>query len=135
MAEKEGFAGRTDKSSSNLTPPEIASMGEKRVEDFVNAQTELLNRFHDANRHWFDRMQTEAKLASEFTSKMMGARSIPEAVTTCQEWASRHLQLMAEDGKRIVADTQKLMETSTRMLSNGWSGNGRGGSAHRGQSS
>jgi hypothetical protein len=36
-----------------------------------------------------------------------------------QEWASRRFEMMAEDGKHLLADTQKLMEAATRLLPNG----------------
>jgi hypothetical protein len=42
-------------------------------------------------------------------------------MTACQEWSQRRLALMAEDGKHLLADTQKLMEAGARMLtSSGW---------------
>jgi len=35
--------------------------------------------------------------------------------------------MMAEDGRRLFADGQKIVEAGTRLLSNGSSGKGRGG--------
>jgi Phasin protein len=128
MAENESYEGRTEKSlPPNFMSPEIAAMGQKRVEDFVKAQTELLDKFQEANRHWFDRMQSEANIASEFATKVIGARSITDAMAACQEWTTRRFEMAVEDGKRLVAETQKVMETGTRLLSNGWPGYGRGG--------
>jgi hypothetical protein len=59
-------------------------------------------------------------LASEFAAKLTRARSIPEAMTACQEWTGRRFEMMAEDGKHAIADTQKFMKTGSRLLSNGW---------------
>ncbi len=124
MAQKESHSERTEKSAlPNLVPAEFAAMGKKRVEDFVNAQTELLDKLRETNRQWFERVQSEANLASEFAAKLTAARSIPDAMTACQEWTSRRFEMMAEDGKQLFADTQKFMETGARLLSNGWLSN------------
>ena len=72
-------------SSPNLLPAEFAEMEKKRVEDFVNAQTELVEKLQEMNRQWFDRAQSEANLASELASKLTAARSIPDAMAAYQE--------------------------------------------------
>ena len=99
---------------------EFASMGKKRVEEFSMAQAELLEKLQEARRQWIERMQTEASLASEFAGKLSAARSMPEAMTIWQEWTSRRFEMMAEDGQRLLADTQKFMETAARLMSDGW---------------
>ena len=86
MAQKESHAERTERSSlPNLMPTEFAEMEKKRVEDFVNAQTELVEKLQEMNRQWFHRAQSEANLASELASKLTAARSIPDAMAAYQE--------------------------------------------------
>jgi hypothetical protein len=119
MAQREGYAERTEQPAMPNVLPEIAEMGKKRMEGFVDAQKEMLNNLQETNRQWFDRMQSEAKVASDFANRMMGARSVPDAMTVYQEWASRQLEMTAEDAKRFFADGQKFMECSTRLLSSG----------------
>lgn len=119
MTQKETQADRAKTSPSNLILPEIAAMGKKRLEEFVAIQTEQLGKLQKMNHSWFDRMQSEATLASEFSAKVAAARSIPEVATAYQEWATRHMEMAAEDAKRIFADGQKLAETGARLLSNG----------------
>ena len=121
MSEREAYAQRTEKSAQPnlLVFPEMAEMGKKRVENFVDAQRELINQLQETNRQWLDRMQSEAKVASDFANKVMGARSIPDAMTAYQEWANRQLEMTAEDAKRFFADGQKFIECSTRLLSSG----------------
>ena len=127
MAQKEPHTERTGKSLSiNLIPIEFAEMGKKRIEEFVNVQTELLNEVQETNRQWFDRAQSEANLASEFASKLTAARSIPEAMATCQEWTTRRFEMMAEDGKHLLADAQKFMEAVARLMPKGSLINGGG---------
>jgi hypothetical protein len=127
MAQKESH---TEKSSSPLLmPTEFAEMGKKRADEFVKTQTEFLEKLQEMNRQWFDRAQSEASLASEFTSKLTAARSIPEAMAAYQEWASRRFEMMAEDGKHLFADAQKFMEAATRLLPNATLIKGSGGSS------
>ena len=64
---------------------EFAALGKKRMEAFVNAQTELLDEIQEANRHWMDRFQSEANLASEYASKLSGARTIPDAMAVSRD--------------------------------------------------
>jgi len=98
---------------------EFAALGKKRMEAFVNAQTELLDEIQETNRRWMDRFQSEANLASEFASKLSGARSIPDAMAVSRDWATRYFQMLAEDGRHFADDTRKLMETGARMFANG----------------
>jgi len=128
MAQKEAHTERTEKSSlPNLIPAEFAAMGKKRFDELVAMQTERLEKLQEANRNWFDRMQAEVTLASEFAAKLTVAHSIPEAATAYQEWTSRHMEMATEDAKRIFADGQKLAETGACMFFNGWWSNGRDG--------
>ncbi len=53
---------------------------------------------------------TQWVLASEFASKLTQARSIPDAMSTCQEWAGRRFKMMAEDSKHVLTDIQNFME-------------------------
>lgn len=128
MAQNDSRTERTEKSLlPNLIPAELAAMGKKRLDELIAMQTERLEKLQEANRSWFDRMQTEATLASEFVAKLTAAHSIPEVATAYQEWTSRHMEMAVEDAKRIFADCQTLAETGTRLLLNGWRGNGHGG--------
>ena len=107
----------------------ICSHGKKRLEKLAEIQKQQLGIVQEINRHWIDRMQSEAKLASEFATKLTSARSMPEVAMAYQEWTSRHLDMATEDAKRIVADSQKLVETGARLLSNSWLTNGQGDGA------
>ena len=95
-------------------------MGKQRVDQLVAMQTELFEKLQEIYQNWFERLQSEAALASEFTNKLTAARSIPETATVCQDWAKRRFEMSAEDAKRLVADGQKVFQTGTNMLANGW---------------
>ena len=100
----------------NLTAADIARETKKRIEEFVNAQTEQLDKLQEANRLWVDSIQAKTNLASEFASKLSSARSIPEALTACQDWGKRRVEMMAEDTKHILDDTQNLMQMNAQVL-------------------
>jgi hypothetical protein len=120
MPQKEFYTHRAEKSPPNLRSPEFATMGKKSIEELLNAQTELLKNLQETNRHWREIVQSEAALASKFATKLTTSRSIPDAMTTCQEWTGRQIEMMTEDTRLLVADTQRFMETGARVLSSGW---------------
>ena len=125
MNQKEAPA-RTEKPSSlNLAPPLVSAMGKKRFEELAKIQSDLLEEIREANQNWLDRMQSEATLASEFSSKLTASHSIADAAAACQEWAKRRMELFTEDGQRLMTNSQKFMEKAAQFLPNGWLSNGR----------
>jgi CRISPR/Cas system-associated endonuclease Cas1 len=127
MSETQTFTEGTKAGSTRTDRPfpfsfdnsEFTALGKKRMEAFVSAQTELFDEIQEANRRWMDRFQSEANLASEFASKLSGARSIPDAMAVSRDWATRYFQMLAEDGRHFADDTRKLMETGARIFANG----------------
>jgi len=111
-------------SALNVAPAEFAEMGKRRLEATIRIQTDLLDNWQEMNREWLSRVQSEVDLASELTSKLTAARSVPDAATACQEWAGKRMNIFAEDGRRLVADSQKFMQTSARLFSNGQASGG-----------
>ena len=97
----------------------FAALGKDRIDKFAKFQSELVDKLQESNRKWFERAQSEASLSSDLASKLMAARSIPEATAVCQEWTTQRFELMVEDGKRALADIQKLMEAGEGLWSNG----------------
>jgi hypothetical protein len=91
----------------------------------VEIQTELIEKFQEANRSWLERMQSEAALAFEFATKLTAARSIPETATVYHELASRRVEMAAEDARHLLADSRKFMATGAHLLSDGRLSNGR----------
>ena len=106
----------------NLAPAELSELLQKQFAVILEMQQELCERIAAANRDWSIRAKTEADLASELTAKVTAARSLPEAMTAYQEWASRRVALITDDSRRILADGQKFIERGARLLSDGWKG-------------
>lgn len=110
MAQRETRRGQTEKSSLfNISP-----------EDVAGAQTELFDQIQEINRHWLDRIEAEVSLASELASKLTAARSIPDAMTAYQEWGSRRFEMMANDTKHFLDDTQKFVRVGAHFLASRW---------------
>ena len=123
MPQDDTQAERPAKSMTlDLFPAALAETGKQRVEDMIKLQAELLEYLQEANQKWLARMQSEAAMASEFATKLAAARSFPETATVCQEWTNRRIELLAQDGQRLFADTKKMMEAGARVLANGRSG-------------
>ena len=118
MAAKEQHASAKF-ATPNINPAQFAEMGQKQVDAMVDMQKELIGVFEEVNREWTARAQTEAEFATEFAGKLSAARSIPDTATIYQEWLTRRMELFAEDSRRVVADSQKLMAAAARLLSQG----------------
>jgi len=116
MPQQESYIDRAE----TLLSPEVVTMGKQCIEELFNVQTELLERLQETNQHWLERVQSEVALASKFAAKLTATHSVPEAMTTCQEWTGRQIEMIAEDSKLLVADTQRFMETGARLLWNDW---------------
>ena len=130
MIQKEAPARAEKLSSLNPVPPAIATMAKKRFEELAEIQSDLFEEIREASQNWLDRMQSEATLASDLSSKLTASHSIADTTTACQEWAKRRMELFTEDGQRLMANSQKFMDKATQFLSNGGLSNGRtGGSA------
>ena len=102
-----------------LNTGELAALGKQRIGDFMRVQTEFLDEIQETNRHWLDRIQSEANLASEFASKLSATRSMPDAMAVSREWATQYFSMLAEDGKHLADDTRKFIEKSARLMSGG----------------
>jgi hypothetical protein len=65
-------------------------------------------------------VRSEVDLWTELAAKLTAIRSLPEALGTYQECVTQRMQMAAEDGRRMSEGCQKLLQTFTRPLPNGW---------------
>jgi DNA topoisomerase VI subunit B len=120
MAERETPAGGSIvPDMAKLLPAELIELGQKQIAATLEVQKEISNAVEQAGRSWTDRLKIEAELASELTAKLASSKSVPEAAQIYQEWMGRRMKLVFDDGQRLMADSQKLMSSFTRALSNG----------------
>lgn len=106
--------------SSLPGPVEVSETHDKPIEDVANAQARFFEKLEATSQRWSEQIQSEATLASELASKLTTARSIPDAVAACQDWAGRRFEMMAEDRDHLLADYQLFMEAGAQFLWNVW---------------
>jgi hypothetical protein len=111
------------KSASNQTAAEFTAMGKRQIDEFAEVQAQLLDQIRQANQQWVERLQYQANLASKVATQLAAVHSIPEAMSIYREWTSEQFEMMANDGKHFLDDTQKLIGASARLLSSGWMSN------------
>jgi hypothetical protein len=89
-------------------------------------QSEFVNTLQDLTRDWMARATSEVELGLKLSKKLSAAHSVPDAIAAYQEWVSEEMAARSEDARRLMANGQKFMDTSTRLLSNGWMNTGAG---------
>ncbi len=102
-----------DSQSRTSSPSKDGVVQAERLGRF---QAELFEKIQEVNRHWLERIQSEATLAAEFATKMASARSFPDAAIVYREWATRQLKLTAEDASYAISTGQALMAMGSRLL-------------------
>jgi hypothetical protein len=117
---KEPHSEHRTKSAPNQKVAEFAAMGKKHMEEFAKVQAEIFDQVRVVNQQWMEHLQYQANLASKVAIQLAAAHTIPEAMSIYREWTSRQLETIANDGKHLLDDTQKLIGISARLLSNGW---------------
>ena len=120
MNQKQSHANTSAKAPiASLMPAELSAIAQKNVEMMVDMQKELFDAFEAMNRDWLSWMRSESSLASEFVGKLAAAGSVPDAATACQECMTRQMEMLAEGGRQLFANSQKLVERGARYFSNG----------------
>ena len=107
-------------SVSNLLPAESTKLGQAQTEMFGEFQKEFAGLIEQATREWLARAHTEQLLAADLATKLTSVRSPPDISNVYQEWMARRMDLVVEDSRHFVANTEKTMNSVFRLLSNGW---------------
>ena len=97
---------------------QFAEMGAKSVTASLSMQKELFETFHDISRDWFARATSEAELAFKLPRQLTNARSVPDALSAYQEWLNEWMSMWGEDGRRLISDSQKIIDTGVRCFAN-----------------
>lgn len=103
----------------NFVPAELAEIGKKRIEAIMEIQKEFLSTFEAINQAWFDRAKSVANLTTELVTKLSSARSMPETATAYQDCMGKRMEMLADDSRRMFADSQKFLHLGTRILATG----------------
>ena len=92
----------------------------EQTEAMLSMQKELLDAYDQSSRAWLARVKTEVDLWSDLAKKLSATQSVPDVVGAYQQCVAQRMQMAAEDGRRLYDDCQKITQTITRSLSNGW---------------
>src|SRR6266487_981888 len=84
------------------------------------AGSEFFNTLQEMSRDWMARATAEVELGLKLSKKLTAAHSVPDAVAAYQEWLSEELNARAEDARLLMSNGQKIMDASSRLLSNSW---------------
>jgi hypothetical protein len=102
----------------------FADTARPQVNTAINVQREFFETLGELNRAWFSRLQSHAILPCELAGKLAATRSMPDAARACQEFMSRQMEMLAEDGRRMVSDSERIVKLGARLMSNGSIGAG-----------
>ena len=111
--------GRDAVSLSDLSAGGFIASQSKGVETLKEVQKQLLDTFEHFNRQQTARAKREMELASEFAGKVTSARSVPDVTNAYQNWISKRMALYVEDGRKLFEDSQRVLNTTMKLLSLG----------------
>src|SRR5215470_7685217 len=94
--------------SSQAQTQDLLRIGATRFESLMAVHKKLLDTFEQVQRDRLTRTMEETKLASEFAAKVASARSIPDIMALYQQWMMKCEEMMAEDGRKFLDDSQKV---------------------------
>jgi hypothetical protein len=82
--------------------------------------SEFFNALQEMSRDWMGRATAEVELGLKLSKKLTAAHSVPDALAAYQEWLSDEMSARAEDARLLMSNGQKIMDASSRLLSNNW---------------
>jgi hypothetical protein len=116
MATKE----TTSSTAAKAGPPPFLNWGQERTEAAMALQKAILESYEQASRAWLARMQSEVTLWSDLANKLSATRSVPEALESYTKCVSERMQMAADDGRRLVDESQQITQKIAQSLGNGW---------------
>ena len=96
---------------------EFNKLGMQQADALKAMQSEFSTFFEEAKRAYTDRVETEQNLTAELISNLSQAKTVADGAKIYQDWVAKHLQLWAEDSRRMVSDAQKFCAATSRMMS------------------
>jgi dihydrofolate reductase len=102
-------------------PGGFTEMGRKTFEMMADMQKGILESLLLLNRQCLAHAESDAKLTSEFMTKLATAKSIPDAASACQEYASHRMEIFADDTRQLLAAADKMVP---KFLDNSFRGAG-----------
>jgi len=120
MAQKKAASEGVAKSATP-DPTELVKTVEIQVEAIAERQREFFNPLAKMNERWLSRARAEARLATDLGRNLSSARSLPDVVEAYRQWMMERTKTLVEDSQQFVADCQRFMQETARLLPKGWS--------------
>ena len=118
----------SDRSANTASSKSTRGGSEEAESKIGNApfqvQSDFVSTLQELTRDWMARATSEVELGIKLSKNLSAAHSVPDAIAAYQEWVSEEMAARSEDARRLTANGQKFMDTSTRLLSNGWMSTG-----------
>lgn len=115
---------QVDRGGAAARASEFVAEGRQRLEEFADVQTQFWDKVQESNRKWLDRMQNEATMAADLANKLTSAKSFTETASVFQNWTVKHMEMAADDARRMLSDTQEIMAAGARLWTNAAPGGG-----------
>jgi hypothetical protein len=108
--------GRDAVSLSDLNAGGFLAFESKHLETVKELQEQLLDTFEQFNRQQLAHGKQEMEFASEFAGKITSARSVPDVMNAYQNWISKRMALYMEDRRKLLVDSQRVLNTTMKLL-------------------
>lgn len=113
------MAGKeTTESFAAKTGTPFFKWGAEQTEAATALQKAILETYEQASHGWLARVQSEVALWSDLASKLAATRSVPEILETYTKCVSQRMQMAADDGRRLVDESQKITQKIAQSLGN-----------------
>jgi hypothetical protein len=97
---------------------QLFQLGKERTDAIFNIQKELLDAYAELNRSWAARVKSEADFWSDLAAKLSDTSSAPEGLDAYRRFVSERMQMAADDGARLLRNSQKIMSAFAQTLPN-----------------
>ena len=94
---------------------------QKTFDTMMGLQKTILGAAQNINQLWTAGINAEAALASELFTNLAAAKSIPDAVSAWQRCGFRHMEILAEQSRGLMAASERIVP---RLFGNGFKGGG-----------
>ncbi len=114
-ARSERTRGEKFAAAGTMNAP-FGEMGARSVTASLRLQKEMLGLLSEMGREWFERAASEAELAMRLPNKLTSARSMPDVISTYQEWLGEWMNMFGEDSRRLISDSRKFVDVGVRCF-------------------
>jgi hypothetical protein len=88
------------------------------------AQGEFFKTLQEMSRDWMACVTAEVASGFKLSGNLITAHSVPDAIAAYGEWLNEEMGARSEDVRRLMSNGQKFLDTSSRIVSNGWMSTG-----------